>query len=459
MKIATLLLVIVAFASGQRITTIQLDGVQYFVSRMNPYSPELNYFLAYQYCRSLGLQLASFETKEKSDTMTQYLKNAGYTKYDFWTSGNKLGTDMFLWMSTGLPFNTTFDYMLKRPGNRPADVPPGTEPQRVARESGDSGSADGCVAMVAPTLAWEAQDCTLVKDFICEQTRCYYYNYGSIPVSATQGNRRPYITTTSAPASDDQIDEHVEEYNKDEKKPDEIIDEKTTSSSNVEKEESANEDVPEDPVVSRLITTAASVSGKQDEKNDQNEEEEEEEESTASSVLGNIESRRPTDAFDREYDNTRPDNIPDITSLFTASSADGRQSNVHQARKDNSASVFDGLETREILRTASRPSTSDMKMEHRDSLDYDLLSDAPAEVQADIQGETEPPNNGLEDAHTIGPYDTVQDYVNDQQDIGESVMMKDQDDDSSTILPEAEPAYRYNIKVRTNGKVLDPPSK
>lgn len=101
---------------------------------MNPYSPELNYFLAYQYCRSLGLQLASFETKEKSDTMTQYLKNAGYTKYDFWTSGNKLGTDMFLWMSTGLPFNTTFDYMLKRPGNRPADVPPGTEPQRVARE-------------------------------------------------------------------------------------------------------------------------------------------------------------------------------------------------------------------------------------------------------------------------------------------------------------------------------------
>lgn len=53
--------------------------------------------------------------------------------------------------------------------------------------SGDSGSADGCVAMIAPSLQWEAQDCTLVKDFICEQTRCYYYNYGSIPVSANQG--------------------------------------------------------------------------------------------------------------------------------------------------------------------------------------------------------------------------------------------------------------------------------
>lgn len=64
-------------SAGQRITTIQLDGVQYFVSRMNPYSPELNYFLAYQYCRSLGLQLTSFESKEKSDSITQYLRNAG----------------------------------------------------------------------------------------------------------------------------------------------------------------------------------------------------------------------------------------------------------------------------------------------------------------------------------------------------------------------------------------------
>ena len=63
--------------TGQRITTIQLDGVQYFISRMNPYSPELNYFLAYQYCRSIGLQLASFESREKADSMTQYLLNAG----------------------------------------------------------------------------------------------------------------------------------------------------------------------------------------------------------------------------------------------------------------------------------------------------------------------------------------------------------------------------------------------
>lgn len=91
-------------------------------------------------------------------------------------------------------------------------------------------------------------------------------------------------------------------------------------------------------------------------------------------------------------------------------------------------------------------------MEHRESPDY-----------GDLAAETELPNNGLEDSHTIGPYDSVQDYVNDQPaDVAsapDSAMMKDQDDDSSTILPDAEPAYRYNIKVRTNGKVLDPPSK
>ncbi|PBC34961.1 hypothetical protein APICC_06952 [Apis cerana cerana] len=345
---------------------------------MNPYSPELNYFLAYQYCRSLGLQLASFETKEKADTMTQYLKNAGYVKYDFWTSGNKLGTDMFLWMSTGLPFNATFDYMLRRPGNRPADVPPGTEPQRVARESGDSGSADGCVAMVAPTLAWEAQDCTLVKDFICEQTRCYYYNYGSIPVSATQGNRRPYITTTSAPASDDQVDEHEEgNAGKNDEQNESSVDEKSTPE---EEESSFEEKSPEDPVVSRLITTAVPA----------------------------------------------PEHLLDITSLFTDTPGP-------QARKDN---VFEGLQTREVHRSSLR-SASNMKAEHRESPDY-----------FEVRGETEAPNNGLEDAHTVGPYDSVQDYyVNDQPEAGESSMMKDQDDDSSTILPEAEPAYRQSSRL------------
>lgn len=197
LAVCALVLGTLALVQGQRITTIQLDGVQYFVSRMNPYSPELNYFLAYQYCRSLGLQLTSFESKEKSDSITQYLRNAGYNQYDFWTSGNRLGTDMFLWMSTGLPFNATFDLM-----NVPADesaaqpidavVMTSEQPAPLLRRPGSarqskSGPSSGCVALKAPDLRWSVDDCTAVKDFICEQTRCYYYNYGSIPVSSSQG--------------------------------------------------------------------------------------------------------------------------------------------------------------------------------------------------------------------------------------------------------------------------------
>lgn len=50
-----------------------------------------------------------------------------------------------------------------------------------------SGLEKGCIMLQAPSLRWAPEDCSAVKDFICEQTRCYYYNYGSIPVSSAQG--------------------------------------------------------------------------------------------------------------------------------------------------------------------------------------------------------------------------------------------------------------------------------
>lgn len=76
--------------------------------------------------------------------LMEYFLFTGYNKYDFWTSGNNLGTDMYLWMSTGLPFNATFNYMRRLPMDAPSqhaddsidplDVPQGsTAPQRTAR--------------------------------------------------------------------------------------------------------------------------------------------------------------------------------------------------------------------------------------------------------------------------------------------------------------------------------------
>ena len=33
-----------------------------------------------------------------------------YNRADYWTSGNQLGSPMWIWMSTGQPYNTTFDF-------------------------------------------------------------------------------------------------------------------------------------------------------------------------------------------------------------------------------------------------------------------------------------------------------------------------------------------------------------
>ena len=162
-----------------------------------------------------------------------------------------------------------------------------------------------------------------------------------------------------------------------------------------------DEKLSEDPVVSRLITTAAPASGNQYQQQ-QYQHTGTTEAATSLFDDGNERERTAVDGLD----DMRPEHIPDIASLFT-----GHVAVTSQARKD---SVFDGLETREVLRpsvsrpvvsTASSSSSfsSEMKMEHRESPDY-----------GDLAAETELPNNGLEDAHTIGPYDSVQDYVNDQ---------------------------------------------
>lgn len=206
-KLLFSLSVLCVAATGQRIMTIQLDGVQYYISRMNPYSPELNYYLAYQYCRSLGLQLASFESREKYTGMVEYLKNAKFGDFDYWTSGNRIGTGMFLWMSTGLPFNSTFDYFDHDVNAESNDHNGNTSPQRTARDDTRRPLDKHCVVLKAPSLKWEADDCLQVKDFICEQTRCYYYNYGSIPVSSSQGRKisanivSTVSTTTTTPPS------------------------------------------------------------------------------------------------------------------------------------------------------------------------------------------------------------------------------------------------------------------
>jgi hypothetical protein len=215
-------------------------------------------------------------------------------------------------------------------------------------------------------------------------------------------NRRPYATTTTAPETDQ--NEEADRLETDE--PIDKIDEENHETLNEENHKTETTEV-EDPVVGRLMSTSSSF--RKDEK------------------IISVEK------------NTRPEDIPDITSLFTK--GPGVQPRIE--------TVFDGLvshDIRSIQRTNQQKVTAETNNQHQDSSsDYENV-------------ETEMPENGLNESHTVGPYDSVQDYVNDQPEVAADHEIRN-DEEYSTVLPNPEPAYRYSIKVRANGKVLDPPSK
>lgn len=151
-----LAVVLASICAGQRIHTVELGNSRYFVSNASPYSPQLNWFLAYQYCRTIGMELLSLERQEEVLALNTFFNQNNYWTSDYWTSGNQLGSAMWIWMSTGQPFNVTFSYW-------PTAGPPLTKTQQA------------CVSTGAGT--WTAQNCMDSKPFICEQTRCFYYNY------------------------------------------------------------------------------------------------------------------------------------------------------------------------------------------------------------------------------------------------------------------------------------------
>ena len=69
-----------------------------------PYGPTTTYYFS-----------SSDASRHNSDKWVSCVQ--GYNGHDYWTSGNRLGTDMLIWMSSGVTFNATFDYMRKTPSN------------------------------------------------------------------------------------------------------------------------------------------------------------------------------------------------------------------------------------------------------------------------------------------------------------------------------------------------------
>lgn len=250
-------------------------------------------------------------------------------------------------------------------------------------------------------------------------------------------NRKPYVTSTAATVDDDDKDDRstkqvgkMAEHDEgvvdvdDEKFIGEEQKFKSTSSATEEDEQIEQETrhesvvamehdkITEDPIIHRLVTLQPSHFT-----------------SYGTGKAVTIDETRETPAMaaiektiEKEH---RPDHLPDITSLFKDAP--------HVARKE---SVFDGLETHEI-RSLSRGKNSEMRAEHRE-----------------LDSETELPNNGLLESQTNGPYDSVPEFVNDQP-METNLPNKDQEEESSTPLPQVETDERYSIKMRSNGKVLE----
>lgn len=159
---------IVSMAVAQRISTAKIGDNRYFISWQNPYAPRLNFHLAYQYCRTIAMELISLESAEEAQQFADYLR-LGSSAADFWTSGNTLGTSTWLWLSNGSPFNGTFNYW-----------PSGQEPPRSADSN--------CLLVTDQTQTWRAENCAQNHHFVCEQTRCYFYNFNPFVPLSTSAN-------------------------------------------------------------------------------------------------------------------------------------------------------------------------------------------------------------------------------------------------------------------------------
>ncbi|XP_021959285.1 uncharacterized protein LOC110855170 [Folsomia candida] len=148
---------------------VAMNGNQYWFSTSSPYAPTLNFHLAYQYCRTLGLQLAVLETTEEVETISAYLNRDAnpMTHGKYWTSGNRLGAESWIWMSSGEQLNSSFaDYWLK---NGVGAATP-ENPRHCM-------SMKPPISPMTKRAIFTAEECNKAFPFICEQVRCLYYNY------------------------------------------------------------------------------------------------------------------------------------------------------------------------------------------------------------------------------------------------------------------------------------------
>ncbi|KAF2359506.1 C-type lectin-like [Trinorchestia longiramus] len=155
-------------ATGQRISTVDVGRSTYYISSQSPYNAPLSWYLAYQYCRTIGMELLTENTQEEAESLHSFLSSNGYADQSFWTSGNQLGSSQWLWMTSGLPYNTSFSYWA------------------VQQEPLATSSDDSC--MLLQTGKWRTASCTQPHHLICQLTRCFFFNYVRSNTPSTQAD-------------------------------------------------------------------------------------------------------------------------------------------------------------------------------------------------------------------------------------------------------------------------------
>ncbi|RVE53696.1 hypothetical protein evm_001588 [Chilo suppressalis] len=114
-----------------------------------------NWFKAQQYCRFHGMHLASISSQQENDKLEQYVKDSGYGREHFWTSGTDLAEEgNFFWMANGRPLT----FVNWNAG----------EPNNFRYENGEE---ENCLELWNRDdkgLKWNDSPCSFETFFICE---------------------------------------------------------------------------------------------------------------------------------------------------------------------------------------------------------------------------------------------------------------------------------------------------
>ncbi|XP_055310894.1 C-type lectin 37Db-like [Sitodiplosis mosellana] len=150
---------LVAQISAQYISPTPMVTKKYYLITLAP----VNWFKAFNHCRSMDMNLVSITSKEENDRIIKQIQDENHQDKDFWTSGNKLGSNgVYQWMSTGKVVKFT-DWAQGQPDNQ-------------FREN----QHESCINIFnigrgpGAGLMWNDHLCSAELYFICEQDFIQY---------------------------------------------------------------------------------------------------------------------------------------------------------------------------------------------------------------------------------------------------------------------------------------------